>query len=70
MNKYKQALVKISHFDVPPADNSCCYEMQRAVYDIKDIAEAAIGKQRKSQQTQKFCSWQWKCIVDKIFGRC
>jgi len=44
MNKYKQAILDIASYDVPPADNSCCYRMQGAVYDIKDIAEAALKK--------------------------
>ena len=38
MNKYKKAIMEISIFEVPPADNSCCYRMQGAVYKIKEIA--------------------------------
>ena len=48
MNKYKKAIMEISIFEVPPADNSCCYRMQGAVYKIKEIAEAALKQRRFS----------------------
>jgi hypothetical protein len=75
MNRYRQALIDIASFEVPPADGSCCYRMQGAVYDIKGIAEAALSRQRSgglhppTHAARNFCSWLWKWIIGKNSGR-
>lgn len=75
MNRYKKAIIEITRFDVPPADRSCCYRMQGAVYEIKGIAEAAISNRRSgglhppTNAALNFCNKLWNWIIGKNSGR-
>jgi hypothetical protein len=75
MNKYRRALIDIASYEVPPADSSCCYRIQGAVYDIKGIAEAALSKQRSgglhppTTTARQLCRRLWIWIVGKASVR-